>query len=179
MKIEEKKKRFFVIIGIFAIIMSIYVSNYRSFLSIDDACVNPETGDISYVYFENGSNHLKTFDRDGNLLYSCDIDTNRSVVIKYDNNILCLYLYELDEQWTYGRDGKRLSVIENAPHWKFQETKEFNGWSKKIGCLWTRVDKTQYRYETSSFLLKCLIRKGENKMTICKPDGTEIVIFED
>ena len=59
MKIEEKKKEVFVIIGIFAIIMSIYVSNYRSFLSIDDACVNPETGDISYECFQLGKHTVE------------------------------------------------------------------------------------------------------------------------
>lgn len=173
--------RFYAIVVLVAILGAIGASNYASFTSVYDACVNPQTGDISFVYYEKARIHLKSFNADGELLFSNSIDSRggHAATVRYQDNNLYVYLFTIDEERVYNREGLVLSVKEGAENWSFEDSKQFAGWEQRIGFRSNMANGTVYRYEMSSIFLKVLIRKGENKMTICKPDGTEVVIFED
>lgn len=171
---------FFAIVVLVAIVGAVCASNYTSFISVYDACVNPETGDVALVYYEKDRIHLRAFDADGEPLFSVDIDSKggHAACVRYEDNNLYIYVYTIDEERVYNREGLVLSVKEDAELWSFEDSKQFAGWDRHTGYRSYTMNGTTYRYETSSVFLKALIRKGRNQLKICKPDGAEVLIFD-
>lgn len=170
------KPIFTVLFFIFLITYGIFMSNYSSFVSIYDASVNSETGDIVYVYFADHQYYLKSYDKYGSLLFAYGITIDGGGVhLKHENDQLYVYIGRRNEQRIYDRDGNLISIQYDMKTCDYRN--KFTDWESHSGYKCYYLNDTVYRYETSSTFLKAVIRCGENKLTIQKPDGETVEIF--
>lgn len=121
----------------------------RNAISLENAIVNEENGDIVFTYFNSSSYTLTIFwyNADGELLLKDNIKGGSSS-LKFVGEDLKVYIEKYDIIGFYGKDGSKSVVTvavqeEYSPKWA--------GWSSSYGYKECIFDKFTYQYEETPY----------------------------
>ena len=166
--------------GVLAILFSCLISNMNAYTELEDACVNESNGDVTIAYYYNqiGGVVIKSFDNEGNFLFSEFLPSSggSSVYLEYDEMSLNVFVSRTSVLYSFDREGNYvLEEVESdsnslaSDHWK--------RWKKTGNIRKYAYNGREYCYEESSFVER-IIKKGSCQFYIQDSTGNKTVLYK-
>lgn len=178
----KKKTLILIISSLIAIIAATLIANSNSYTEITTACVNDLDGDISFAYFSGSGIFVKSYNKEGEQLFSkyFNSDGGSAIYMEYIGSNLCIYVARTDEVFIYDDDMEYVSKSSNSNLYNLfvssLEKTNWNGWNSSWNSKKCLVKDLEYCYEESSFLLG-ILNKGECKLYIHTSNNEQIVLY--
>lgn len=175
----KNKLKFFIVVGIAAVLFSTMATSYNSVVRLNGVAVNEQNGQMAVSYFTSDVSAavLMVYDAEGEILFKDNFNCKGggAFFIQYIDNSLYIDIPRINMLFTYDEQfNETATELKTSP--EFMNEDNWIGWRGTVHHKTYDSDRYQLVYEDAN-LFESMFGHKKTSLVIINTDGTQTRLY--